>query len=367
MSNGARTHDLFAQRMRSINEALEHSGVEGKFRRRVRRFYEYVWLSVRSKRVTREFIEELPDALRVDIVTSSYAEMLRKVPFFLDASIDCVSAIAQRLESYVFMPDELIIKEGLVGTSMFFIELGLVAVVKGRGTPAQFEVCRLGRFTFFGEIAVTSPLGSIRTSSIISITVVNLQRLTRKALEEVGNIFPNLLLSIRQVAIERRKEIGEDNRIANTVAVSALPRLFKWRAKHASAGKSTSRVRPAHARVGSALDRLEETSGEAANAPPSLPEETDPAVIVQAASEEILRPACFGRVTGVSVDDDSTSRVLDRLKLLSNKSRSYTHAVQPAGASDDPEWLQHLNSLAAALGDQHGMKLSVTSSSSSST
>ena len=143
MQNSARTHDLFAQRMRSINEALEHSESRGNSAGACSASTSMFWLSVRSKRVAREFINELPEALRVDIVTSSYADMLRRVPFFAEreVSLDCISA--QQLESYVFMPDELIIKEGLVGKSMFFIELGLVSVVKSRGLPQEFEVCRL--------------------------------------------------------------------------------------------------------------------------------------------------------------------------------------------------------------------------------
>ena len=101
------------------------------------------------------------------------------------------------------------------------------------------------RFAFFGEIAVTAPLGSVRTSTIISITVVNLQRLTRDALEDVANIFPNVLVSIRKVAVERRKEIGEDNRVANSLAVRAIPRLWRWRYRGHG---SSSQVCPGSAR-----------------------------------------------------------------------------------------------------------------------
>ena len=53
---------------------------------------------------------------------------------------------------------------------------------------------------------------------------------------------------------------------------------------------------------------------------------------------------------------------LPRHEVVAHDSNAVQHAQGQAGG-DDPEWLQHLHSLVAALGDQHGMKLSVTSSS----
>ena len=82
------------------------------------------------------------------------------------------------------MPDEVVIKEGLVGNSMYFIQQGMVRVIKGRETNQPVILGRLAKGDFFGEVALTSAAGARRTCSILSFTVLTLQRLTRKALDE---------------------------------------------------------------------------------------------------------------------------------------------------------------------------------------
>ena len=78
MSNAKRGADAYAARMRSINEALEHQNIPRKFRRRVQRFYEFVWLSEHTQKITGEYLQELPQALKVDIVSSSFSHLLRR-------------------------------------------------------------------------------------------------------------------------------------------------------------------------------------------------------------------------------------------------------------------------------------------------
>lgn len=47
---------------------------------------------------------------------------LAQVPLFAPCSGDIIAMLAQRLQTVVYMPDELVIKEGLVGNSMYFIQ-----------------------------------------------------------------------------------------------------------------------------------------------------------------------------------------------------------------------------------------------------
>ena len=94
MSNAKRGADAYAARMRSINEALEHQNIPRKFRRRVQRFYEFVWLSEHTQKITGEYLQELPQALKVDIVSSSFSHLLRRMPFFEGLGDDAISTVA---------------------------------------------------------------------------------------------------------------------------------------------------------------------------------------------------------------------------------------------------------------------------------
>ena len=109
------------------------------------------------------------------------------------------------------MPDEIIVREGLVGNSMYFIQRGQVRIIKSWRTPQEkfLGMLQHGSDTnsFFGEIAITSPDGALRTSSVISNTVLTLQRLTRAALEDVITANDAFLRNRRRSAV--RVQRGE--------------------------------------------------------------------------------------------------------------------------------------------------------------
>ena len=75
---------------------------------------------------------------------------------------------------------------------------------------------------FFGEVALVTASKEVRrTCSIVASTVLSLLRLSRAGLNEVANNEPGVLMHIRQVAINRRREIGEDVRALSKVAITA--------------------------------------------------------------------------------------------------------------------------------------------------
>ena len=53
---------------------------------------------------------------------------MRKVPFFSDADPEFVSAIITKLEFEVYLEDDIIIREGQMGTEMYFLKSGVVSV-----------------------------------------------------------------------------------------------------------------------------------------------------------------------------------------------------------------------------------------------
>ena len=215
MNNSTRARDHFSHRMGFINDALQVMAVPQKLRRRVRRFYEYLWLSNHGESATHDFLEEIPASLRFEIVSACYSPLLRSLPLFTSAGNILIGAIASKLVPYLFMPDEMIIREGMVGMSMYFIQRGQVRIIKDFNTTRERFVGVLQHGTdssFFGEIAITSKVGQRRKSSVLSNTVLTLQRLTRLALEEVGRSHPTILPLIEKVANARLHELGEEKR-----------------------------------------------------------------------------------------------------------------------------------------------------------
>lgn len=55
-------------------------------------------------------------------------ELVRSVPFFTDADADFVSAIITHLKFEVYLVDDEIIREGELGTEMYFLKEGVVEI-----------------------------------------------------------------------------------------------------------------------------------------------------------------------------------------------------------------------------------------------
>ena len=53
---------------------------------------------------------------------------MRAVPFFFDADPDFVTAIITKLEFEVYLEGDVIIREGELGTEMYFLKSGVVRV-----------------------------------------------------------------------------------------------------------------------------------------------------------------------------------------------------------------------------------------------
>lgn len=72
------------------------------------------------------------------------------VPFFSAADPDFVSDVVTKLEYEVFQPGDIIIRVGTVGTKMYFIQEGHVAVVTATGNVAA----TLSEGCYFGGIVL---------------------------------------------------------------------------------------------------------------------------------------------------------------------------------------------------------------------
>jgi len=68
------------------------------------------------------------------------------VPFFTNADPSFVSDVVGQLQFEVFLPGDLIIKEGTIGTKMFFIQEGVVDIV----SPDGRVTTSLGDGSYFG-------------------------------------------------------------------------------------------------------------------------------------------------------------------------------------------------------------------------
>jgi len=81
-----------------------------------------------------------------EIVNFNCRSLVASVPFFTNADPSFVSEIVGQLQFEVYLPGDLIIKEGTPGTKMFFIQEGFVDIV---ATDSTVTTC-LGDGSYFG-------------------------------------------------------------------------------------------------------------------------------------------------------------------------------------------------------------------------
>lgn len=66
-------------------------------------------------------------------VTKLFRSLVASVPFFANADQNFVSDVVTKLKYEVFQPSDIIIKEGTIGTKMYFIQEGVVDIVMANG------------------------------------------------------------------------------------------------------------------------------------------------------------------------------------------------------------------------------------------
>lgn len=71
-----------------------------------------------------------------DVINYNCRALVASVPFFANADTDFVNSIVTRLKYEVYQPGDIIIKEGTIGSKMYFIQEGIVDIVMINGEVA---------------------------------------------------------------------------------------------------------------------------------------------------------------------------------------------------------------------------------------
>lgn len=61
---------------------------------------------------------------------------MASVPFFSNADPNFVTAVVTKLKYEVCQPGDIVIKEGTIGTKMYFIQEGIVDIITAEGEVA---------------------------------------------------------------------------------------------------------------------------------------------------------------------------------------------------------------------------------------
>lgn len=85
-----------------------------------------------------------------EVINHNCRSLVKSVPFFTNADPQFVSEVVSKLNFEVFQPTDWIIREGTMGTKMYFIQEGIVDII----TKDQEVATSLSDGSYFGGNAI---------------------------------------------------------------------------------------------------------------------------------------------------------------------------------------------------------------------
>jgi hypothetical protein len=184
LSHGELRKLSYVKQLRAVRMWMKDHELNTSLVERVEAFYRYNWR--RNHGVTaQDLFDKLPKSLESEVCLVINKDIIKKVDLFRSADMGFMRGLSLIIKPLLFLPGDLIVQAGDIGTTMFFINKGTVSV-ENNGV----EVCQLTSGQFFGEIGLIHAVR--RTATIKAITPCDLMIVTRKDMDTLLRFYPEL-------------------------------------------------------------------------------------------------------------------------------------------------------------------------------
>jgi small-conductance mechanosensitive channel len=166
-----------------------------------------IWYAFRRAGLTFNFptrtlkLDRKPKSAGLEVDHSALIERLSAVDIFAPLSVEETATLAKGAVRHVFAHDEVVIRAGDAGSSMFVVHSGKVQVEvneNGRSRP----VAVLTGGDFFGEMALFT--GEPRTANVVALDETEVLEIGHEAMKELFDTNPDLVESLSHIIAERR-------------------------------------------------------------------------------------------------------------------------------------------------------------------
>ena len=171
-----------------------------------------IWYAFRRAGLTFSFptrtlkIERKSKTVAPEFDHSTLIERLSAVDIFAPLSVEETSSLAKTSVRHVFAHDEMVIRAGDAGSSMFVVHSGRVQVeVNENGRSRPVAVLKEG--DFFGEMALFT--GEPRTANVVALEETEVLEIRHEAMKELFNTNPDLVESLSHIIAERRLGLAD--------------------------------------------------------------------------------------------------------------------------------------------------------------
>ncbi|XP_064474894.1 potassium/sodium hyperpolarization-activated cyclic nucleotide-gated channel 2-like [Ornithodoros turicata] len=192
----------YREKLKQVEEYMAYRKLPRDLRQRITDYFEHRY---QGKFFDEEAIlGELSERLREDVINYNCRSLVASVPFFANADPNFVNDVVTKLKYEVFQPGDVIIKEGTLGTKMYFIQEGIVDIVMSNGEVAT----SLSDGSYFGEICLLT--NARRVASVRAETYCNLFSLSVEHFNAVLDVYPVMRRTMESIAAERLNKIGKN-------------------------------------------------------------------------------------------------------------------------------------------------------------
>jgi type IV pilus assembly protein PilB len=127
---------------------------------------------------------------------------LQRIQLFSALSTDECTQVVKRMKRRDFPPNQIIVREGAPGSSMFFITAGLVEIrKKDANTGIEFLLTEMGPGQNFGEMSLLT--GKPRTATVTATQPTTCAVLEQKDFQELIVQYPKIGLAMTRILAER--------------------------------------------------------------------------------------------------------------------------------------------------------------------
>mmetsp|Transcript_53575 Transcript_53575/g.88955 ORF Transcript_53575/g.88955 Transcript_53575/m.88955 type:complete len:404 (-) Transcript_53575:174-1385(-) len=211
------------KRVEVVKAFMLHKKLPPMLRQRIQMFLDYSWTT--QKGIDEEAVlAKLPETLRQQVMLFCAEHLISKVPLFKGCTPTLKTAIMESLVTRTYVPDDVIVSKGELGSECFMIDKGVVCVL-GNDNLTPFRYLFDG--AYFGELAVL--FKTLRTRTVAAVThcylyalhYIELERVLRDNPLGIDELISNMynLYDVREVeraadllpATLGEGEVGPDN------------------------------------------------------------------------------------------------------------------------------------------------------------
>lgn len=190
----------YFNKIESINLYLQYRYVPKKLKERVINYFDYLWDHHKGLN-EQNFFNDLPDPLRLELVTSLAKKLLNKVPLFMYSTPALKNELLLALSAKTYDPQSIIAREGEPGKEIVFITQGNVDIVNISGHKTY---CTFESGDYFGDLSLV--LGEKRKASAITKDFCEAFILTDTDFFRIKKEYPEFTELLKKISSEKTEK-----------------------------------------------------------------------------------------------------------------------------------------------------------------